>query len=63
MRGKTDINQLHINCTNCTMTKESLFYSQAHLQSPTRQVYGENFTHTVLVTVKTKVEYKTGSID
>ena len=20
MRGKTDINQLHINCTNCTMT-------------------------------------------
>lgn len=20
MRGKTDVNQLHINCTNCTMT-------------------------------------------
>ena len=43
MRGKTDINQLHINCTNCTMTKESLPYLQAHCQSPTSHRYDQSF--------------------
>ncbi len=39
MRGGTDINQLHINCTNCTMRRNTPPYLQAHCQSqPKRKI-------------------------
>jgi hypothetical protein len=43
MRGEIDINQLHINCTNCTMTGNTPPYLQAHCQSPTSQRYDQSF--------------------
>lgn len=43
MSGGIDINQLHINCTNCTMTGKRQPNLQAHCQSPTSQRYDQSF--------------------
>jgi len=43
MRGGIDINQLHINCTNCTLTGITPPYLQAHCQSPTSQRTNQSF--------------------